>query len=507
MDPKSTMPWGDASGASKELHDDATIYKMYANMQVCLDNARNAGAALGEAAAVISSYADKQTSRIRGLLDANVPLHHSYLLNSQMLQVAQYMVVWTLTTITTSPHFQMLSKSLDILSQFASYQATATDVKMGSYGKDDHGVYGIYNAGKKIHEQLIKLIDDAPAQPKLTPAQEWEAFRIKAQTYGKTVMWGAHPIAAYAAFKDTTAHDALEEGSPKTDHSPFEDHAAIHAIFNSLADKPDASTEEVVKAESESGSAAASLLELFALAANSTDASLSDVNSTVASAAVSPHAAISAWNTLMSGAEFNAKEVVHNMLNVNTSHGVLAQLSAHVTSLSAQQGQSADPFAAFRAAAATKGAANVDVKAERAKAIDITQQLDELREHLGWAHDGFTGIQAWTSTLKDQRFCVQKSMVEIESLDPHELPKWFIDWYFVMYTTQRTLWQMTSLAIQSPVTGMRHADGLFRVTMQYLTLMWQAHAQTTAVKFGGYPGGSNLWEHLSQEDFLRAIPG
>lgn len=79
-------------------------------MAVCLDSARGGGAVLGEAAAVMSSYADKQADRITGLLDAGAPLHRTFLGNAQLLQTALYHVVWTITTITTSTHFQMLEK-------------------------------------------------------------------------------------------------------------------------------------------------------------------------------------------------------------------------------------------------------------------------------------------------------------------------------------------------------------------------------------------------------------
>lgn len=43
--------------------------------------------------------------------------------------------------------------------------------------------------------------------------------------------------------------------------------------------------------------------------------------------------------------------------------------------------------------------------------------------------------------------------------EPAALPQWFVDWSFVLDTSANTVWQMLSLALASPLTGTRHADG------------------------------------------------
>ena len=127
-------------------------YTEWSNMGVCLDSARGGGAVLGEAAAVMASFADKQTGRIRALLKAGAPLHRSYLGNAQLLQTAIYHIVWTIGTVTMSTHFQMLSKvthrtqapppsgrpspviarqALDVMSQYVHYKLTALSANDG----------------------------------------------------------------------------------------------------------------------------------------------------------------------------------------------------------------------------------------------------------------------------------------------------------------------------------------------------------------------------------------
>lgn len=62
---------------------------------------------------------------------------------------------------------------------------------------------------------------------------------------------------------------------------------------------------------------------------------------------------------------------------------------------------------------------------------------------------------------------------------------------------------MLSVAAMAPATGLKHAFGLFRVTMSYLTLLWQAEAHEAAARLG--PGA--VWRWLTPADFGKAAPG
>jgi hypothetical protein len=92
-----------------------------------------------------------------------------------------------------------------------------------------------------------------------------------------------------------------------------------------------------------------------------------------------------------------------------------------------------------------------------------------------------------------------------DSDESSDVPQWFVDWFYVLYTEQRAVWQvratvcplappvavtsryvpasslharrarqMLAVAQLTPLTGAKHAEGLFRACMSYLTLFWQA---------------------------------
>ena len=155
------------------------------------------------------------------------------------------------------------------------------------------------------------------------------------------------------------------------------------------------------------------------------------------------------------------------------------------------------PFPAPTAAAPSSDAV--------AKARDVSTALEELREHLGWAWDGFSGIMSYKSTIYDSRWCIARSLRDVINYAPESVPAWFIDWFYVLYVSQRAVWQMISIALLAPSAGLKHTYGLMRACMSYLTLFWQAHVANTGMRLGG--GGTPVWEWLSPEDMKRGIPG
>ena len=189
------------------------------------------------------------------------------------------------------------------------------------------------------------------------------------------------------------------------------------------------------------------------------------------------------------------------------------------------------PFPKFTPPAAAPLAAGTD---GTKNARDVSIGLEELREHLGWAWDGFSGIMSYKSTIYDSRWCIARSLRDIISFAPETVPSWFIDWFYVLFVSQRAVWQMISIALLSPSAGLKHTYGLMRACMSYLTLFWQvtrrhchhhhhrllhhnclfshhppsliqAHVANTGMRLGG--GGTPVWEWLSSEDMAKGIPG
>ena len=187
------------------------------------------------------------------------------------------------------------------------------------------------------------------------------------------------------------------------------------------------------------------------------------------------------------------------------------------------------PFPKFTPPAAAPLAAGTD---GTKNARDVSIGLEELREHLGVAWDGFSGIMAYKSTIYDSRWCIARSLRDIISFAPETVPSWFIDWFYVLFVSQRAVWQMISIALLSPSAGLKHTYGLMRACMSYLTLFWQvtrrnchhhrllhhnclfshhppsliqAHVANTGMRLGG--GGTPVWEWLSSEDMAKGIPG
>ena len=128
------------------------------------------------------------------------------------------------------------------------------------------------------------------------------------------------------------------------------------------------------------------------------------------------------------------------------------------------------PFPKFTPPAAAPLAAGTD---GTKNARDVSIGLEELREHLGWAWDGFSGIMSYKSTIYDSRWCIARSLRDIISFAPETVPSWFIDWFYVLFVSQRAVWQMISIALLSPSAGLKHTYGLMRACMSYLTLFWQ----------------------------------
>ena len=186
------------------------------------------------------------------------------------------------------------------------------------------------------------------------------------------------------------------------------------------------------------------------------------------------------------------------------------------------------PFPKFTPPPAAPLAAGTD---GTKNARDVSIGLEELREHLGWAWDGFSGIMSYKSTIYDSRWCIARSLRDIISFAPETVPSWFIDWFYVLFVSQRAVWQMISIALLSPSAGLKHTYGLMRACMSYLTLFWQVtgrqntttttasstiacshiirhpiyrHVANTGMRLGG---GTPVWEWLSAEDMAKGIPG
>ena len=105
-----------------------------------------------------------------------------------------------------------------------------------------------------------------------------------------------------------------------------------------------------------------------------------------------------------------------------------------------------DPVPEVHAAGAAPLAAGTD---GTKNARDVSIGLEELREHLGWAWDGFSGIMSYKSTIYDSRWCIARSLRDIISFAPETVPSWFIDWFYVLFVSQRAVWQMISIALLS----------------------------------------------------------
>ena len=101
------------------------IFRSMSNMQVCLDAQRTAGATLQAGNAFIANFASQLSTRAHVLMKAGVGLHRSFLWNLQQLELALHAVTWTVGALTTSTHFQMFHRAVDIMDQFVSYKALA----------------------------------------------------------------------------------------------------------------------------------------------------------------------------------------------------------------------------------------------------------------------------------------------------------------------------------------------------------------------------------------------
>ena len=105
------------------------------------------------------------------------------------------------------------------------------------------------------------------------------------------------------------------------------------------------------------------------------------------------------------------------------------------------------PFPKFTPPAAAPLAAGTD---GTKNARDVSIGLEELREHLGWAWDGFSGIMSYKSTIYGSRWCIARSLRDLISFAPETVPSWCIDWFYVLFVSQRAVWQMISIALLSP---------------------------------------------------------
>jgi hypothetical protein len=135
----------------------------------------------------------------------------------------------------------------------------------------------------------------------------------------------------------------------------------------------------------------------------------------------------------------------------------------------------------------------------------LAAAIDDLRDNLGRAWDAFASILTFKSGVFDQRVCATRALRDLATLDPANLPLWFLDWFYVLYSSERALWQMLSLATLSASSGLMQGYRLFRAVSNYLMLFWQAHVTSVGTRMGGL--GMPVWEWLSPQDLARGVPG
>jgi len=138
-----------------------------------------------------------------------------------------------------------------------------------------------------------------------------------------------------------------------------------------------------------------------------------------------------------------------------------------------------------------------------ATVLELEQQIAELREHLGWAHDSYSFLLAYPMATYQQTQCMQQALTELVAAAPETVPKFVLDWFYVLHFAQGIVWQMWMTTLMTPVSGFRHGEGIFRTMQQYLTLYWQSLASRSTGKFGVY----SPWKFVTQSTIDAALPG
>ena len=335
-------------------------------MQVCLDEARYGAASLTEATAVISSFAGGLAGRIEGLQAAGLPLHRSFLWNAHMLQMSLYLVVWTVTTLSTSTYFQLLTKALDVMAQFVAFELTAQRTEGGELAPA-----AAWAQARAAWEALRSRLPERAA-PSLTSPQA-QAERVAA--FGRALARGSHPLAAGAAALDSWTDLPHKSGD---------------------ASQP-------------------SLLQLATTAGRSLGASALPVGNSGAPAALEDVTASM------------PTEPLGGDLGPPPPAAPAAPAGAPKTS----QSLPSSPFRPDLVAGAAP------LSAAREQAVHRGHNIQELRQHLGWAFDSFTVAAAFGGLIGKQTRCVGAAMRRLVARGhARQLPSWFVDWFYVLNAAQ-----------------------------------------------------------------------
>tara|TARA_B110001452_G_scaffold32119_1_gene25074 strand:+ start:1851 stop:3581 length:1731 start_codon:yes stop_codon:yes gene_type:complete len=532
-----------AEGTALDWHTSDKVSGAWSNMEVCLDSIRYSEATLTEGVAVIGSFADKFAGRVKALQAAGAPLHKSFLWNSYVLQFALYRVVWTITSLTASPYFQLMSKAVDIMAQYASFKQVARGVAQNEFNP-----LRIADKAKKTWTMLAEETEeiDKEGQLKVAPYGSKEATASFAK--------GTHPIAIAAAWANANTPEPLtppQLAKGMTDATKGT--AALEAENMELRKQLSYERERKERGLAKSHQITNPIAALLGMTGKLQSAVEAQEEPAFERTAARKGAHRMRRRTAPAPAQPSLTPVAaHSFLETSlTLEPKLsptfarpaqkkwsAPLPANITKLKntketapawpraavAEPWPSQDPPAPSKKLVETRSAApkaspspavspapltpmspQEALAAYKAKAQEVSTMLEELREHLGWAWDGFSGILAFKSGTYDSRWCVGRALREIISYAPETMPRWFIDWFMVLYWTQRVLFHMIELAHLAPQTGLKQAYGLFRSVMNYLTLFWQAHATSTATKLGA--GGAGVWDWLSAADLAKGLPG
>ena len=69
-------------------------------------------------------------------------------------------------------------------------------------------------------------------------------------------------------------------------------------------------------------------------------------------------------------------------------------------------------------------------------------------------------LLTFKSGVFDQCVCATRELRDLATPYPANLPLWFLDWFYVLYSSERALWQMLSLATLSPSYGLMQGSRL-----------------------------------------------